>query len=97
MSFKKLIFHLCAGKETYCTDSCAGNETYCTDPWAGKEIMALIHGREKKSWHSSTGGKRVFSWMFCDTLSCPVKHSPNPQTSCTRPDLSQSHLSWETR
>ena len=47
MSFKKLIFHLCAGKKTYCTDSCAGKETYCTDPWAGKEIMALIHGQEK--------------------------------------------------
>ena len=33
-----------------------------------KKPIALIHVREKKSWHSSMGGKRVFSWMYLDSL-----------------------------
>ena len=53
LQLDKLIFHPCAGKETYCTDPCARKETHCTDPCAGNKFMALIHVREKNSWHSS--------------------------------------------
>ena len=57
---KKLIFHPCAGKETYCTDPCARKETDCTDPCAEKEFMALIHlqdvltRRLEKKWSRGT-------------------------------------------
>ena len=33
-----------------------------------KKPIALSHGREKKSWYSSMGGKSVLSWMYWDSL-----------------------------
>ena len=48
-----------------------------------KKPIALIHVREKKSWHSSMGGKRVFSWMYKDSLEIISEeelHRPSDQT-----------------
>ena len=48
-----------------------------------KKHIALIHVREKKSWHSFMGGKRVFSWMYKDSLEIMIEeelHRPSDQT-----------------
>ena len=48
-----------------------------------KKPIALIHEREKKSWHSSMGGKRVFSWIYKDSpeiMSEEELHRPSDQT-----------------
>ena len=48
-----------------------------------KKHIALIHVREKKSWHSFMGGKRVFSWMYKDSLEIMIEeelHRPSNQT-----------------